>query len=78
VVAAVARTPARVVVSDCCGRRGRLTSLERILEGAAPPPREQIEELVRAEFHPSSDLHASAGYKRYIAGVCVADALGEL
>jgi putative selenate reductase FAD-binding subunit len=68
----------RVVVSDCRGQRGRLGEVERALEGAPLPPKKLIEEAVGRAFAPKADLHASVEYKRYLAGVLVADALSAL
>jgi len=68
----------RLVVSDCRGQRIRLTALEQKLEGAPLPPRQALEELARAEFSPRPDMHASVPYKRYMAGVLIADLLGDL
>jgi putative selenate reductase FAD-binding subunit len=66
---------ARIVVSDCVGKRVRLKGLEKELDGALLPEKTRIEELVRRAFSPGPDLHASAAYKSYLTGVLVADAL---
>jgi putative selenate reductase FAD-binding subunit len=68
----------RICVSDCVGQRVRLHEVERALEGAILPAKEVIEETVSRAFTPKADLHASSAYKRYIAGVLVADALQSL
>jgi putative selenate reductase FAD-binding subunit len=68
----------RIVVSDCLGQRVRLPDLERKLDGSPLPPREEMERITRAEFSPGSDMHASASYKRYMAGVLVSDMLAAL
>ena len=68
----------RVVLSDCRGQRMRLTAMEKKLEGMPIPPRQDLEELARAEFVPAPDMHASGAYKRYRAGVLVADLLAEI
>jgi putative selenate reductase FAD-binding subunit len=68
----------RLVLSDCRGRRVRLTAAERKLDGAPIPSRQDIEALARAEFTPRPDMHASVAYKRYMAGVMVADLLAAL
>jgi putative selenate reductase FAD-binding subunit len=68
----------RLVLSDCRGQRVRLTAMEKKLEGRPLPPRHDLEELARAEFVPAPDMHASAAYKRYMAGVLIADLLAEL
>jgi putative selenate reductase FAD-binding subunit len=67
-----------IVVSDCRGHLVRLEEAEKSLDGAALPPRESIEALARAGFSPRPDLHASVEYKRYMAGVLVADLLASL
>jgi putative selenate reductase FAD-binding subunit len=74
---------ARVIAADCRGLRMRLTDIEALLvelrRAIAPlPARERIEEAVRAEFPAGGDAHASGAYKRYMAGVYVADALRGL
>jgi probable selenate reductase FAD-binding subunit len=82
VVAAAAdipvRTPlsARIVVSDCRG--GRVQLREAGAADGALPEKSRIEESVRTRFAPAADPHASADYKRYMAGVLVADALYAL
>jgi putative selenate reductase FAD-binding subunit len=68
-------TDVRVVVSDCRGQRVRLQDVERALEGSALPAKSLIEEWVGKAIAPSPDIHASSAYKRYLAGVLVADAL---
>jgi len=68
----------RLVLSDCRGLRVRLTSAEQKLDGAPLPSRQDIEKLARAEFSPAADVHASVTYKRYMAGVMVADLLAAL
>jgi len=66
----------RLVLSDCRGLRVRLSGTERNLDGELLPPRQTIEALARAEFSPQSGPYASAAYKRYIAGVMIADLVG--
>ena len=68
----------RLVLSDCRGQCMRLTAMEKKLEGMPIPPRQDLEELARAEFVPAPDMHASGAYKRYMAGVLVADLLAKL
>jgi putative selenate reductase FAD-binding subunit len=68
----------RLVLSDCRGQRVRLIGAERALAGAPLPPRQDIEQLARAQFSPRRDMHASAAYKRYMAGVMIADLLAAL
>jgi putative selenate reductase FAD-binding subunit len=75
--APVLRAPV-IVVSDCRGPLVRLEEAENSLDGAALPPRERIESLARAGFSPQPDIHASVEYKRYMAGVLVADLLAAL
>ena len=67
-----------IVVSDCRGRPVRLEEAENSLDGAVLPPRERIEQIARAGFSPQPDVHASVEYKRYMAGVLVADLLAAL
>ena len=76
-------TEPRIVVGD--GRRAavRLIDTENRLRGVplaskAGDAKARIEEWVRQEVHPEADIHASVEYKRYIAGVLVADALEGL
>jgi putative selenate reductase FAD-binding subunit len=69
---------ARVVLSDCRGQLLRLVAVEETLNGSPLPPREQVEGMVSRAFSPAGSLHASAGYKRYMAGILVADALRDL
>ena len=68
----------RLVLSDCRGLRIRLSAAEKKLDGAPLPPRQALEALARAEFSPRPDMHASVPYKRYMAGVLIADLLGDL
>lgn len=81
-VSASAAAPAvrgpRIVVSDCRGQLLRLTGIEHALEGAALPSRDLLEAMVRGAFSPVPDLHASAGYKSYMAGIFAADLLRDL
>jgi probable selenate reductase FAD-binding subunit len=80
VAACLAGTPQlrelRVVLSDCAGKRARL--LESAAAGAALPSRERLEALVAKVFAPKPDLHATAPYKVYMAGVLAADAVHAL
>ena len=66
----------RVVISDCAGQRSRM--LETSSGGTELPSRERLEALVARVFSPKPDLHASVAYKRYMAGVLVADAVRGL
>jgi probable selenate reductase FAD-binding subunit len=71
-------TRARIVASDGRGQLLRLADVEAALEGSALPAKDGIESLVRAAFWPTSDIHASTEYKRYLAGVYAADLLHGL
>jgi putative selenate reductase FAD-binding subunit len=68
----------RVVIGDCVAPPLRLLDVEDELEGKNLPEKEKIETLVRKHFAPAGDFHASAEYKRYMAGVIVADTLHDL
>ena len=68
----------RVVVSDCRGQLLRLSGIEKALEGAALPPRDRLAAMVRSAVSPRPDMHASAAYKSYMAGVLAADLLSAL
>ena len=76
--ASPAVTGARVVLSDCQGQLVRLSAVEEALNGSPLPPKEQIEGMVSRAFTPAADMHGSAAYKRYMAGVLAADALHAL
>lgn len=65
----------RIAAGDCVTGAVRLTEVEAALEGRAAPVKPEIEELVRNHFAPKGDFHAGADYKRYMAGVTVADIL---
>jgi putative selenate reductase FAD-binding subunit len=68
----------RIVASDCRGQVLRLADAEEAIEGSELPAKDRIEKLVRAAFWPTSDIHASTEYKRYLAGVYAADLLHAL
>ena len=68
----------RIVLGDCVSPAQRLSGTERLLTGRALPDGVAIGALVGEEFCPEPDLHASADYKRYLAGVYVADLLHNL
>ncbi len=68
----------RIVIGDPAGGMRRLGGAEKALEGRALPPKGAIEEAVRRELAPKPDIHASAEYKLYMAGVMVADILHGL
>ena len=57
----------------------RAVRAERLLRGAAPSDGlwEGAEEAVRAEVEPDGDIHASAEYRRHVAGVLTRRALAE-
>lgn len=75
-VVAVNRDGPRIVLSDCRGQLFRLVELEEELAANPLPTRERVEKQVGRVFFPTSDIHASSDYKRYIASVFVADLLG--
>jgi putative selenate reductase FAD-binding subunit len=64
-----------IAAGDCVGPFVRLRAVEKALQGKTLPPKERIEERVKNAWEPRADIHASAEYKRYIAGVAVADLL---
>jgi putative selenate reductase FAD-binding subunit len=68
----------RIAAGDCVGAPIRLPETEGMLAGASLPEKTVIETAVSREFHPEPDFHASAEYKRYLAGVHVADILHDL
>jgi probable selenate reductase FAD-binding subunit len=68
----------RIVASDCRGQVLRLADAEEAIEGSELPAKDRIEKVVRAAFWPTSDIHASTEYKRYLAGVYAADLLHAL
>jgi putative selenate reductase FAD-binding subunit len=65
----------RLVAGDCQGQPVRLREVEDALEGEPLPPRDGLEEMIRAAFSPRPDMHASAEYKKYMAGVLAAELL---
>ncbi len=65
-----------IVLSDC--REECIVMREPVLNRWPLPPKPKIEEMVRAAFTPSADMHASAEYKHYLAGVLAADLLHEI
>jgi putative selenate reductase FAD-binding subunit len=65
-----------VVLSDC--REECVVIREPALNRWPLPSMAKIEEMVRSAFSPAADIHASAEYKRYIAGVLAADMLHGL
>ena len=67
-----------VALSDCRGQLLRLNAVEEALNGSPLPPKEQIEGMISRAFAPAADMHGSAEYKKYIAGVLAANALHAL
>ena len=65
-----------IVVTDCVSAPVRLTTVEGACDAATIPT--DIEARVGRVFAPAPDIHASPGYKRYLAGVYVADCLHDL
>jgi len=53
----------------------RLSELEKQIDGASLPSRDEIEAMVKPLVHPIDDLRGSQSYKRQVAGVLVARAL---
>ena len=51
----------------------RLSALEERLTGAALPDREVLEGSVSSLVKPLADFNGTEAYKRYLAGVVVAD-----
>jgi probable selenate reductase FAD-binding subunit len=68
----------RIVVGDREGAMTRLRGAEKALEGRPLPGKGIIEDEVRKNFSPKPDIHASAEYKLYMAGVMIADMLDGL
>lgn len=67
-----------IVVSDCAGSITRLSATEDAIGDVPLPDSLEIEELVSSELSPAADSYASVNYKRYIAGVLVADILHRI
>jgi len=57
----------------------RASRAERSLVGAAPSDGlwEEAADAVRSEVEPDADIHASAEYRRHVAGVLTRRALAE-
>ena len=68
----------RITAGDNAAGPVRLRKTEAALEGRPLPDKETIEQAVGAELSPQADIHASAAYKRYMAGVIAADLLHGL
>jgi len=70
---------ARIALTGVGPTPVRATHAERALAGAAPGDAlwEQAAEAVRAEVEPDDDIHASAAYRRHVAGVLTGRALAE-
>ena len=72
--AAVTLDPAPAIVTGgALGAVTRLAEIEKALMENPELPKEEIEKLVAREYPGLSDIHGSAEYKRYIAGVTIAD-----
>jgi carbon-monoxide dehydrogenase medium subunit len=73
------RSP-RVVVAGVSGTPRRMESCEGLLEGRSldTPTLAEAGAIVADELEPRSDVHASASYRRHVAGVLVRRALAEL
>ncbi len=76
-VAAGAIVEARIALSGIGRTAVRATTAESLLVGHAlePPLVSQAIEAVRAAIGPDTDLHASADYRRHLAGVLTGRAL---
>jgi aerobic carbon-monoxide dehydrogenase medium subunit len=75
----VARTAdgrCRIALFGVDGRPVRAGAAEAAVVGGARPA--EAAALVGAELHPGSDVHASAAYRRHVAGVVVERALEAL
>ncbi len=69
-------------ISDPCVAVGgvsknvvRLTKLEETLSGSSLPDKQGLEAQVGTEINPMDDTRGSAAFKRYLAGVMVADCI---
>jgi putative selenate reductase FAD-binding subunit len=71
-------TAVRISLGDCVSAPFHLSGTEGLLTGRTLPDRSKIGSLVCKEFCPKPDIHASEDYKRYLAGVYVADLLHDL
>ena len=67
-----------VTASDGVTGIVRLQAVEKAVSVSPLPGKSIIEELVRGAFEPKSDFHASGAYKKYLAGVFIADLLHEI
>ena len=76
-VAAGAIVEARIALSGIGRTAVRAATAESLLVGHAlePPLVSQALEAVRAAIEPDTDLHASADYRRHLAGVLTGRAL---
>jgi len=70
---------ARLALTGVGGRPVRALAAERALKGLPVSARafEDAAELVRAGIDPEGDIHASADYRRHLAGVLTVRALGR-
>ena len=67
---------ARIVVFGAGARPQRIPDAERAVTSGASLP--EVSELVRLGTDASGDAHASADYRRHVAGTLVSRAIGEL
>lgn len=73
----VASGDAAVVVSGVANSVVRLSSVEKGLSDGSLGEQKMIEDAVSAAIQPSSDIVGSADYKKYIAGVTVAECVEQ-
>ena len=77
-VGAVVATPpgdTRIALINVAEKPVRATAAEEALNGGASL--DEVAALVSRDLDPSGDLHASAAYRKKVAGVCVKRALQE-
>jgi aerobic carbon-monoxide dehydrogenase medium subunit len=69
----------RIAVAGAADRPTRIGDAERALEGAAwdGNARSDVEQIVRDALSPAGDSHASADYRKGVAGVLTARALDD-
>ena len=72
-VAAVAPGDARIALINVAEVPVRATEAEQALNGGASI--DEVADLATKDLDPSADLHASAAYRKKVAGVCVKRAL---
>ncbi|MEA2367079.1 MAG: aerobic carbon-monoxide dehydrogenase medium subunit [Thermoleophilaceae bacterium] len=70
---------ARIAVAGAADRPTRIAAAEQALEGAAwdAAARSDVEQIVRDALSPAGDSHASAEYRKSVAGVLAARALDD-